>query len=188
MTAVPARDQDSGGPGQDPSTEALVRQAQQGDPEAYEQVYRRLAGRVYALCLRMTADGQRAEELTQDAFVRAWERLGSFRGDSRFSTWLHRLTVNLVLQDRRTQARRAGREAPLPEGYLGAVREAFPGTRIDLERGIAALPDGARQVLVLRDVQGYKYREVAEMVGVTVGTVKAQIHRARKLLRETLER
>jgi RNA polymerase sigma-70 factor (ECF subfamily) len=188
MTAVPARDHDTGGPGQDPSTEALVRQAQQGDPEAYEQVYRRLAGRVYALCLRMTADGQRAEELTQDAFVRAWERLGSFRGDSRFSTWLHRLTVNLVLQDRRTQARRAGREAPMPEGYAGAVREAFPGTRIDLERGIAALPDGARQVLVLRDVQGYKYREVAEMVGVTVGTVKAQIHRARKLLRETLER
>lgn len=189
MTAVPARSAGGTGADDEISTEALVRKAQGGDGEAYEAVYRRLAGRVYALCLRLTADEQRAEELTQDAFVRAWERLGSFRGDSRFSTWLHRLTVNLVLQDRRTSARRASREEPLREdAYLRAVREAFPGTRIDLERGIAALPEGARRVLVLRDIQGYKYREVAEMVGVTVGTVKAQIHRARKLLREMLER
>ncbi len=172
------------------STEVLVRRAQQGDPDAYEGVYRRLSGRVYGLCLRMTADPQRAEELTQDAFVRAWERLGSFRGDSRVSTWLHRLTVNLVLQSRRSDSRRASREAPLPddERYAGMVREAFPGTRIDLERAIAGLPEKARRVLVLRDVEGYKYREVAQMVGVTVGTVKAQIHRARKLLKEALER
>lgn len=190
MTAVPARDRSDGGQEVDISTEALVRRAQDGNPDAFEWVYRRLSGRVYALCLRMTADPQRAEELTQDAFVRAWEKLSTFRADSQFSTWLHRLAVNLVLQDRRTRARRASREESLDEGddYIGAVRDAFPGTRIDLERGIADLPVGARAVLVLRDVQGYKYREVAEMVGVSVGTVKAQIHRARKLLRENLER
>lgn len=189
MTAVPARETDRTG-AVEISTEALVRRAQEGDADAFERVYRRLVGRVYALCLRMTADAQRAEELTQDAFVRAWERLDSFRGDSRFSTWLHRLTVNVVLQDRRTAGRRASREEPLPahDRYVQAVREAFPGTRIDLERGIAALPEGARQVLVLRDIEGYKYREIADIVGVTVGTVKAQIHRARKLLRERLDR
>ena len=189
MTAVPARDQMRASD-EEVTTEALVGRAQQGDPDAYEAVYRRLSGRIYGLCLRMTADAQQAEELTQDAFVRAWEKLGSFRGDSQFSTWLHRLTVNLVLQTRRSAGRRASREEPLPEDdrYMGRVAEAFPGTRIDLERAIAGLPEGARQVLVLRDVQGYKYREVAELVGVTVGTVKAQIHRARKLLREALER
>jgi len=189
MTAVPAREQMRASD-DEVTTEALVRRAQQGDPDAYEAVYRRLSGRIYGLCLRMTADAQQAEELTQDAFVRAWEKLGSFRGDSQFSTWLHRLTVNLVLQTRRSAGRRASREEPLPDDdrYMGSVREAFPGTRIDLERAIAGLPEGARKVLVLRDVQGYKYREVADLVGVTVGTVKAQIHRARKLLREALER
>lgn len=171
------------------STEALVRQAQEGDTRAFEALYRRLVGRIYALCLRMSRDPQRAEELTQDVFVRAWERMGSFRGDSRFTTWLHRLAVNVVLQAGRARGRREGREQLVanPEDYVARVRREMPGTRVDLERAIASLPEGARTVLVLRDIQGYKYDEIAEMQGVALGTVKAQIHRARKMMREKLE-
>jgi RNA polymerase sigma-70 factor (ECF subfamily) len=172
------------------STGALVDRAQAGDARAFEVLYRRLVGRIYALCLRMARDAQRAEELTQDVFVRAWERLGSFRGESKFSTWLHRLAVNVVLQEGRSRGRRESREELTgdPEEYLGRVREEFPGTRMDLERAIASLPEGARTVVVLRDIQGYKYEEIAQMQGVALGTVKAQIHRARKLMRERLDR
>jgi RNA polymerase sigma-70 factor (ECF subfamily) len=171
------------------STGALVERAQTGDSRAFEALYRRLVGRIYALCLRMARDAQRAEELTQDVFVRAWERLGSFRGESKFTTWLHRLAVNVVLQDGRTKGRRESREESVadPGEYLGRVREEFPGTRMDLEKAIAGLPAGARRVVVLRDVYGYRYEEIARMQGVALGTVKAQIHRARKLIREKLD-
>lgn len=170
--------------------ETWVGQAKAGDRRAFEKVYRACHGRVYALCLRMTGRVQEAEELTQDAFVRAWEKLELFRGDSAFTTWLHRLTVNLVLQERRSQGRRRAKEQPAPDLEVfghHAVR-AMPGTRVDLERAIAALPPGAKKVLVLRDIQGYAYQEIADMTGVTLGTVKAQIHRARALVREALER
>ena len=171
------------------STKALVQRAQKGDAGAFEALYRRSVGRIYALCLRMARDAQRAEELTQDVFVRAWERLGSFRGESKFTTWLHRLAVNVVLQDGRTRGRRETREESVadPELYLRYAKEEFPGTRVDLERAIAALPEGARKVVVLRDVYGYKYDEIATMQGVALGTVKAQIHRARRLLQEMLK-
>lgn len=174
----------------EPPIEALVERAREGDAGAFESVYRRLVGRVYALCLRMSCDPERAEELTQDVFVRAWERLDSFRGDALFSTWLHRLTVNLVLQARRSQGRREAKEFTSGdlETYGAEAVRAMPGTRVDLERAIAALPAGAREMLVLRDIEGYRYQEMAELKGVAVGTVKAQIHRARKLLREALER
>lgn len=168
---------------------SVVRAAQQGDAAAFERLYRDNVGRIYALCLRLSADAGRAEELTQDVFVRAWEKLGTFRGDARFTTWLHRLTVNLVLQERRTRGRRRARELPAPdlEVYGREAIRAMPGTRVDLERIIAGLPEKARRVLVLRDVQGYKYAEIAEMTGVTLGTVKAQIHRARGLVKEALD-
>ena len=171
------------------STGTLVKQAQSGDSRAFEALYRRLVGRIYALCLRMARDTQRAEELTQDVFVRAWERLGSFRGESKFTTWLHRLAVNVVLQEGRTKGRRESREELVgdPSEYLGRVKVEFPGTRIDLERAIASLPEGARTVVVLRDIYGYKYDEIAQMQGVALGTVKAQIHRARKMMREKLD-
>jgi len=172
------------------STETLVQRVKDGDTRAFETLYRRLVGRIYALCLRMARDPQKAEELTQDVFVRAWERMGSFRGESRFTTWLHRLAVNVVLQDGRTKGRREAREQLVadPGEYMGRVRREMPGTRVDLERAIAALPEGARTVLVLRDIYGYKYNEIAQMQGVALGTVKAQIHRARKMMREKLER
>ena len=171
------------------STGELVKEAQAGNSLAFEALYRRLVGRIYALCLRMARDAQAAEELTQDVFVRAWERIGSFRGDSKFTTWLHRLAVNVVLQEGRKKGRRESRETSVedPGLYLTRVKEEFPGTRMDLERAIASLPDGARTVLVLRDVYGYKYEEVAKMQGVALGTVKAQIHRARRMMRERLD-
>lgn len=172
------------------SVETLVERAQRGDARAFEEVYRALVGRIYALCLRMSRDTQRAEELTQDVFVRAWERLGSFRGEAKFTTWLHRLAVNVVLQAGRTSSRRRAREDVTedPGRYLKRAEASMPGTRVDLERAIAALPTGAREVLVLRDIYGYKYKEIAEMQGVALGTVKAQIHRARRMVREALER
>ncbi len=169
--------------------EQLVQQASRGDREAFAEVYDRCVGRVYALCLRMTGDPERAEELVQDSFVRAWEKLGSFRGESRFTTWLHRLTVNEVLRERRSRTARERHlvDAPDEERYVATVRNVFPGTRIDLERALSTLPDRARQALVLRDIEGFKYREVAVMTGVAVGTVKAQVHRARQMMREVLE-
>ena len=168
----------------------MVRRAQSGDADAFEGVYRAHVGRIHALCLRMSGDTQHAESLTQDVFVRAWEKLSSFRGDSQFSTWLHRLAINVVLQDRRSRGRREAREHTVEdlEQYATAVTQAMPGTRVDLERAIAGLPQGAREVLVLRDIQGFKYREIADLKGVSLGTVKAQIHRARKLVQEALER
>lgn len=177
------------GPGTAVAIEVLVKLSQKGDARAFEALYRRLVGRIYALCLRMSGDVQRAEELTQDVFVRAWERMESFRGDSKFTTWLHRLAVNVVLQAGRAKGRREGRETLVanPEDYLARVKQEMPGTRLDLERAIASLPEGARTVLVLRDIQGFKYEEIAEMQGVALGTVKAQIHRARKMMRERLE-
>ena len=179
-----------GQPPERETVEALVERAQRGEARAFEQVYRRTVDRVYAVCLRMCANADEAAELVQDVYVRAWQRLTSFRGDSLFTTWLHRLTVNLVLQDRRSKGRRRARErseADL-EQYARAAVVAMPGTRVDLERAIAALPTKAREVLVLRDVQGFKYEEIARMTGVSLGTVKAQIHRARGLVKEALER
>ena len=189
MGALPARMDDSVTDRDAKSVEDLVRQAQAGDARAFEEVYRRTVDRVYALCLRMAGDGDDAAELVQDVFVRVWERLGSFRGESLFTTWLHRLTVNLILQDRRSKGRRRAREVSSPdlERFGRAARQSMPGTRVDLERAIAGLPDKARRVLVLRDVEGYKYDEIARMTGVALGTVKAQIHRARGLVKTALE-
>ncbi len=165
----------------------LVRKAQAGDAEAFRLLYEEHVGRVYALCLRLERDAARAEELTQDAFVRAWEALEGFRGEAAFSTWLHRLTVNVVLSSRRSLARRARRfidtdDAPAP------ARAATPGLAVDLERALQTLPDGARTVFVLHDVEGYRHGEIATMLGVAEGTSKAQLFRARRLLREVLTR
>ncbi|HEY7471142.1 MAG TPA: sigma-70 family RNA polymerase sigma factor [Gemmatimonadota bacterium] len=164
----------------------LVRRAQDGDRAAFQRLYEDHVGRVYALCLRLTADPEEAMERTQDAFVRAWRKLGSFRGDSAFSTWLHRLAVNVVLAERRASGRRERRtEAAGMEGPRLAPAPR-PGLGVDLERAIADLPPGARTVFVLYDVEGYRHEEIAEMNGIAPGTSKAQLHRARRLLREAL--
>ena len=188
MGAIPLRSDDRVNAGRAESNEALVRAAQEGDVRAFEALYRRTSDRVYAVCLRMSGDPDRAVELVQDVFVRVWQKLPGFRGDSQFTTWLHRLTVNLVLQERRSRGRREAREFGTDdlERYGRSARRAMPGTRVDLERAIAGLPEKARRVLVLRDVEGYKYDEIAQMTGVSLGTVKAQIHRARGLVKEAL--
>jgi RNA polymerase sigma-70 factor (ECF subfamily) len=169
--------------------ESLIRRAQAGDTAAFERLYRTNVGRVYAVCLRLAADPVRAEELTQDAFVRAWEKLGSFRGDAAFSTWLHRIAVNAFLMSARTDSRRAARLRivgdPVDVGGGGAV--PVPETGIDLERAIGGLPDGARTVFVLHDIEGYRHEEIAQLMNIAPGTSKSQLHRARKLLREALE-
>ena len=168
----------------------VVRRAQEGDVAAFEQLYRDNVNRVYALCLRISADPAKAEELTQDVFVRAWQRLGSFKGKSAFSTWLHRLAVNVVLGERRSEGIRVARVFGTDDLsiYETGGKVPDPGDRMDLERAIAKLPPGARSVFVLHDVEGYKHEEIAEMHGSAVGTCKAQLHRARRLLREALGR
>jgi len=170
------------------SRENLVDRAARGEVEAFEELYRENVGRIYLLCLRMCGDPSLAEELAQEAFIRAWQNLGSFRGDSAFSTWLHRVTVNVVLGDRRSTARREARVKPAGEDLPVdlSVPEPSPGQALDLERSIAALPDGARTVFVLHDVEGYRHKEIARLTGVAEGTSKAQLHRARKLLRKAL--
>ncbi len=160
-----------------------------GDRVAFERLYRLHSTRVFSLCARMIADRGEAEELTQDVFVRAWEKLSLYRGESAFSTWLHRLAVNLVLNHRKTMARRRGRELDDQEQIDGqAGHDVHPGIRMDLEQAIGTLPPGARQVFVLHDVEGYKHEEIADLLGVTAGGCKAQLHRARRLLREALNR
>ncbi|MBA2627036.1 MAG: sigma-70 family RNA polymerase sigma factor [Gemmatimonadales bacterium] len=168
----------------------LVDRARGGDADAFSVLYRENAGRVYALCLRLEADAQRAEELTQDVFVRAWERLTSFRGESAFSTWLHRLAVNVVLTDRRAAWRRGQREFSTGDVamYERVTEAETPGARMDLDQAIAALPDGARAIFVLHDVEGYEHPEIGKLLGIADGTSRAQLFRARRLLRKALDR
>jgi RNA polymerase sigma-70 factor (ECF subfamily) len=168
----------------------LVRQAQAGDDEAFGALYKAHVGRVHALCLRLAGDVHAATDLTQDVFVRAWEALPSFRGESALGSWLHRLAVNVFLGERRMTGRRERRV--MATGDPGALERPEepppPGTRLDLEQAIAALPERARLVFVLHDVEGYQHGEIAQMAGIAEGTSKAQLFRARRLLREALER
>jgi RNA polymerase sigma-70 factor (ECF subfamily) len=175
--------------------ESDVARAAAGDRGAFERLYREHVNRVYSLCARMVADRARAEELTQDVFVRAWEKLHLFRGESSFATWLHRLTVNLVLNARKSEGRQRTRfeenddEMGGMDALPGVVGMPLaPGDLLDLEEAVERLPAGARRVFVLHDVEGYKHEEIAEMLGVTSGATKAQLHRARLLLREALNR
>jgi RNA polymerase sigma-70 factor (ECF subfamily) len=166
----------------------LILAAQSGEVDAYEALYEAHRGRVYGLCLRMTGNRAQAEDLTQDSFVRAWEKLDTFRGTSTFATWLYRLTVNVVLGELR---KRGERQKERPEGNGGLRIEPSGSTpsqnlAIDLEQAIARLPQTARLVFLLFDVEGYRHREIAEMTGLAEGTSKAHLHRARRLLRKAL--
>lgn len=165
-----------------------------GDRRAFERLYRGNVSRVYSICARMVSDRARAEELTQDVFVRAWEKLHLFRGDSSFSTWLHRMAVNVVLNARKSDGRMRSKFEEQDE-ELGLDALASPassmiaaGDFLDIEEAIAKLPPGARRVFVLHDVEGFKHEEIAEQLGVTTGATKAQLHRARLLLRRSLNR
>ena len=164
-----------------------------GDRRAFERLYRTHVNRVFSLCTRMCGSKVRGEELTQDVFVRAWEKLPQFRGDSAFSTWIHRVAVNIVLTDRKNEgrARRRTKEDDEEVGediFAPAATVPRDADRMDLAAAIDSLPPGARQIFVLHDVEGYKHEEIAEMCGITAGGSKAQLHRARLLLREALSR
>ncbi|PYO09214.1 MAG: RNA polymerase subunit sigma-24 [Gemmatimonadetes bacterium] len=162
-----------------------------GDRQAFERLYRTHANRVFSLCARMSGSRARGEELTQDVFVRTWEKLPQFRGESAFSTWLHRLAVNVVLNSRKSEGKQASRTDQNDvddERWDEAARAPLHIERMDLTEAISKLPAGARKVFVLHDVEGYKHEEIAEMMGITSGGSKAQLHRARLLLREALER
>ena len=166
----------------------LLRRAQSGDLEAFEDLYRENAGRVYALCLRMSGDPALARDLTQDTFLRAWERIRSFRGESQFATWIHRIAVNVVLGERRSAGSRGAltfEEKDLERIEAPASRPE-PGRMRELEDAIAALPTEARRVFVLHDIEGYRHEEISALTGRSVGTSKSQLHRARRLLREAL--
>jgi RNA polymerase sigma-70 factor (ECF subfamily) len=168
-----------------------ILRAQSGDVDAFELLYHEHSGRIYALCLRLKAgDTSDATELMQDVFVRAWRRLSTFRGDCAFSSWLHRLAVNTMLENARTDSRRNARVLPMDDTsrLAGAAKSSGVELKMDMENAIATLPKGARLAFVLHDVEGYQHQEIAEQLGVSVGTVKAQLHRARRLLRERLER
>lgn len=177
---------------------ALVDRARGGDVGAFEALYRANIARIYALALRLTADRRDAAELTQDVFVHAWRRLATFRGDAAFATWLHRITVNTLFMRVRGDRRRAARihaeaDEPVHEHEPAAFREGHARVvdveqAVDLERAIAALPAGARRVFVLHDVLGYRHDEIARLTGLAEGTLRAQLHRARKLLMEALDR
>jgi RNA polymerase sigma-70 factor (ECF subfamily) len=182
LTAVPAPlDEDA----------ALARRAAAGDMRAFEQLYRRHVGRVHGAIWRLAGgNSARAEELTQEAFVRAWQKLDSFRYESAFGTWLYRLAVNVALMAARSRAggedkeEELGQDDRLPGADAGGGRQRELG--IDLERAVATLPPRARAVLVLHDIEGWRHDEIATELGVAVGSSKAHLHRARQLLRRAL--
>ncbi len=162
--------------------------AASGDAHAFERLYRGHLARMHSLVRRMLND-EDADEVTQDIFVRAWQKLGTFRGESAFGTWLHRLGINVILARRETLGVRRQRYVE-GEIILGLVpsRRTAPEVALDMEAAIGLLPAGARQVFVLHDIEGYRHEEIAEMLGLATGTSKSQLHRARMALRQRLDR
>jgi RNA polymerase sigma-70 factor (ECF subfamily) len=175
--------------------EAIDR-AKQGDADAFEALYNQHKRRVYSLCLRMTANTAAAEDLTQEAFLQLFRKIGTFRGESAFSTWLHRMAVNVVLMQMRKKGlpvvpleETIETEEDSPRKEPGADDPRLAGSidRMQLQRSIASLPPGYRMIFLLHDVEGYEHNEIAEMVGCSIGNSKSQLHKARMKLREILK-
>jgi RNA polymerase sigma factor (sigma-70 family) len=160
--------------------------AASGDGSAFERLYRKHVNRVHSLVRRMIGPDH-ADDIAQDVFVRAWTKLSTFRGDAAFGTWLHRLAVNVILARRTTLGTERGRYDD-SEAVLGGVagRPATPELSMDFEQAIGRLPDGAREVFVLHDIEGYHHDEIAELLGIVPGTSKSQLHHARMALRKHL--
>ena len=167
-----------------------VMAARGGDMRAFERLYRAYSGKVMGLCLRMTRRRDVAEDCVQQTFIRAWRSLSAFEGRSAFGTWLHRIAVNEVLTHARNHGTRTESNDDALENALAdpgeSSKELDAGEVMDVERALATLPEGARHVVVLQAVYGYSHEEVADMLGIAVGTCKAQLHRGRKLLRERM--
>lgn len=166
-----------------------ISRAQARDMQAFERLYRTHVGRVHAICLRMTANLTRAEELTQKTFCTVWQKLPAFRGESAFTSWLHRVAVNTVLAEMRAHHRRTQRVFTTGDPAIFEMPpKAMPaGIRLDLEQAMALLPPQARAVFVLHDIEGWQHHEIGEQLGIATGTSKAQLHRARKLLQKALQ-
>jgi len=180
-------------------TEAeAIRRAQQGDANAFERIYKLHNRRVYALCLRMVGNTAEAEDLAQEAFLQLFRKIATFRGESAFSTWLHRLSVNVVLMRLRKKslAETSLEETTEPDEESGGPRKDIGGPdlrlsgsvdRVNLERAVAQLPPGYRSIFVLHDVQGYEHNEIAAIMNCSIGNSKSQLHKARMRLRELLQ-
>ena len=170
----------------------LCRMVSEGSLSAFEVLYEKYHRRTYSLCLRMTGNQTEAEDLTQEAFIQLFRKVGSFRGDSAFSTWLHRLTVNQVLMHFRRRSvknERTSEDGEIPEQVVHGTanpRKMPVVDRIALKNAIAELPNGYRRVFVLHDVEGFEHEEVARMMGISIGTSKSQLHKARLKLRGLL--
>ncbi len=177
-------------------TDAIER-AKQGDAEAFQALYDKHKRRVYSLCLRMTANVAEAEDLTQEAFLQLYRKIATFRGESAFSTWLHRLSVNVVLMHLRKKGlpvvsleeTTQGAEEDSPKKDFGTQDLALAGSidRLQLQRAVEDLPPGYRTIIVLHDVEGYEHNEIAEIVGCSIGNSKSQLHKARMKLRDLLK-
>jgi len=174
-----------------------IERAKQGDAEAFQALYDRHKRRVYSLCLRMTANTAEAEDLTQEAFLQLYRKIATFRGESAFSTWLHRLSVNVVLMHLRKkslpvvsleESTQGSGEEDAPKKDFGADDLALAGSldRLQLQRAVDDLPPGYRTIFVLHDIEGYEHNEIAAMVGCSVGNSKSQLHKARMKLRDML--
>jgi RNA polymerase sigma-70 factor (ECF subfamily) len=175
-----------------------IRRAQQGDADAFERIYHLHSRRVYALCLRMVGNTAEAEDLTQEAFLQLFRKIGTFRGESAFSTWLHRLSVNVVLMRLRKKslAQTSLEEATEPDEESGGPRKDVGGPdvrlsgsvdRVNIERAVQQLPPGYKSIFVLHDVQGYEHNEIAVIMNCSIGNSKSQLHKARMRLRELLQ-
>ena len=173
-----------------------IERAKQGDAAAFEVLYNLHKRRVYSLCLRMTTNTAEAEDLTQEAFLQLFRKIGTFRGESAFSTWLHRMAVNVVLMQLRKKGLQVvplddenEGEEETPKKDYGAQDNVFAGSldRLQLKNAIDRLPPGYRSIFVLHDVEGFEHNEIAEMVGCSIGNSKSQLHKARMKLRELLK-
>jgi len=174
-----------------------IEKAKQGDAKAFQALYDRHKRRVYSLCLRMTANTAEAEDLTQEAFLQLYRKIATFRGESAFSTWLHRLSVNVVLMHLRKKSlpvvsleetTQTGEE-DTPKKDFGAEDLALAGSidRLHLQKAVDDLPPGYRTIFVLHDVEGYEHNEIAQIVGCSIGNSKSQLHKARMKLRDLLK-
>jgi len=168
--------------------QASILKAQRSDARAFETLYRLHVDKIYGLCLRMTGNVSEAEDCTQEAFIQAWKKMAKFRGDSAFATWLHRIAVNAVLGRIRKSKREQDRIQAVSEAQPVRVATGDTGELRDLAEAIDRLPERARHVFVLNAVYGYSHEEAAGMLGIASGTSKAQLHRARRLLAQQLEK
>lgn len=166
---------------------ALIERAQGSDSRAFEALYRMHIDKVYGVCLRMTGNVAEAEDCAQEAFIQAWNKLEKFRGDSAFSTWLHRVAVNAVLGRMRKSKREQDRIAAVTEVTPAKVDTGDTGDMRDLSEAVDRLPEGARHVFVLHAIYGYSHDETGQMLGIAAGTSKAQLHRAKRLLAQQLK-